>query len=235
MPSKATVVGAAVAAGAMALPGEARSQEWLPQAPAEALPQPSPGVQPAQEERTPPGPRDYAFELGGQVSYVSAPIRGGTNPFGAGFGARAGFVFGRGFYLGARVANFLGGSNVDVSYRALLFGAEAGYGFGFPLFGAARLTFRPQAGIGNAAIYYTDPSLRADVVTSASGTTASTSDTLTVNALYVEPGLAVLVSSGAHFVSIKSTVLLIPSITYGGADATNWTSYGVEAQLGFVF
>jgi len=227
---------AALAAGAMMVwTPAAQSQEWLPQAPAEAPPEPSPVAPPAHEEQTPPAPRDYAFELGAQVSYVSAPIRGGTNPFGAGFGARAGFAFGGGYYLGARVTDFLGGNDVDVSYRALLVGAEAGYGFAFPLFGTARLTFRPQAGIGNAAIYYTDPSLRADVVTSASGATTSSSDTLTVNALYVEPGLAVLVFSGTHLVSIKSTALLIPSITYGGAEATSWISYGIEAQLGFVF
>jgi hypothetical protein len=189
----------------------------------------------AQESAASPSVADVAVELGAQVAYVSAPIRGGTNPFGPGLGARLGIVIGRGLYLGGRITDFLGGSDVDVSYRALLVGAEAGYGLRLPLGGGASLTLRPQAGVGNAAIYYKDPSLRADVVTSASGSTASQSDTLTVNALYVEPGLAAMLASGAHFALLKSTALVIPSIAYGGAGSTTWIAYGIEGQVGFLF
>jgi hypothetical protein len=193
------------------------------------------GVARSQDQPGPPATRDFALEVGGQVAYVSAPIRGGTNPFGAGFGARLGIVVAGGLYLGARVTDFLGGSDVDVSYRALLYGVEGGYGVRVPVLGSGVFTLRPQVGIGNAAIYYTDPSLRADVVTSASGSAASESDTLTVNALYVEPALAAMLASDSHFALVKSSALVVPSIAYGGADATTWITYGVEGQVGFLF
>jgi hypothetical protein len=186
------------------------------------------------QESAVPVAKDVSIEVGGQVTYLSPPIRGGTNPFGLGFGGRIGLTLSGGFYLGARVTDYLGGRDVDVSYRSLLVGAETGYGWRIPLSGTASLVLRPQIGLGNASIYYVDPSLRADVVTSASSA-SSGSDTLTVNSVYVEPGLAAVVSSAGHFASVKSTALVIPSITYGGAEPTNWVCYGVEAQLGFVF
>jgi hypothetical protein len=213
---------------------DARSQEQPAQAAIER-PGANADAPPAREEPgSQPADKGYAVELGGQVTYVSTPIRGATDPFGAGFGGRIGVVVGA-LYFGARVTDFLGGRDVDVSYRALLLGAEVGYGLRFPFPGTASFVLRPQMGAGNAAIYYTDPALSADVVTSASGRTTSSSDTLTVNALYIEPGLAAILASGSHFVSVRTSALVIPSITYGGADATNWVSYGIEGQLGFVF
>ena len=67
------------------------------------------------------------------------------------------------------VLDFLGSKDVDVSYRALLYGFEVGYGLRLPAFGSAFWLLRPRFGVGDAAVYYTDPSLAADVVTSASG------------------------------------------------------------------
>jgi len=93
---------------------------------------------------------------------------------------------------------------------------------------------RPRVGVGNAAIYYTDPSLAVDVVTSASGS-SSTSDTLTVNNVFLEPGMTLELASEGHFVAIDRSVLVLPGIAYGGADATTWMSYGVQVQLGVRF
>jgi hypothetical protein len=74
----------------------------------------------------------------------------------------------------------------------------------------------------------------ADVVTSASGS-SSASDTLTVNNVYLQPGLTVQLASSAHFVAIDGSMLVLPGIVYGGAGATTWISYGAQVQLGFHF
>jgi hypothetical protein len=174
-------------------------------------------------------------ELAGEAAYVTAPIRGGTNPFGAGFGVRAGLVWGGGWYIGAAFAFFLGGKDVDVSYRALFYGLDFGYGFRFRAFGGSSLTLRPRVGVGDAAVYYTDPSLAADVVTSASGGTSAASDTLTVNNLYLQPALTAMLDAGGHFMAADASMIVLPGIAYGGADATTWLSYGLQGELGFRF
>jgi len=181
-----------------------------------------------------PTPKSYEVELGGRAGYASAPIRGGPNPFGAGFGGRFGVAF-SGVYIGATLVDFLGASDVDVSYRALLYGVEAGYGVRFRAFGNTALTLRPLIGVGNAVIYYTDPSQKVDVVTSASGSSSSGSDTISVNNIYVQPSFAVMLSSDGHFAALAANALVLPNITYGGADPTTWISFGLEAQLGFQF
>ena len=204
--------------------------EAQPEPPA-AGPAPEP-IREAQPTATPGSGLDV--ELAAQASYVSPPIRGAANPFGAGFGGRVGLVY-SGFYLGASVLDFLGDRDVDVSYRAILYGVELGYGLRFPVLSEAIFTLRPQIGVGDAAVYYTDPALAADVVTSASGSSASASDTLTVNDLYVQPALLGMLSSGGHFVALEASALVIPGIQYGGADATTWVSASGQLQLGFVF
>lgn len=187
---------------------------------------------PAQAEAVDAQPQTVEVELGAQAGYVAPPIRGGTNPFGAGFGGRLGLVY-SGLYVGASVVDFLGGSDVDVSYRALLYGLEVGYGLRIPAFGETTFTVRPQLGVGNAAVYYTDPALAADVVTSASS--GSSSDTRTVNNVYVQPALLGMLSAAGHFVALEASALVVPGIQYGGADATTWVSASGQLQLGFVF
>jgi hypothetical protein len=175
-----------------------------------------------------------AFELGAKASYASAPIRGGTTPFGAGFGGRLGFSV-SGLYLGISVINYLGGSDLDISNHAILFGGELGYGFRAPLGGGTTLTIRPQVGLGNAAISHTDPSTaKVDVITSASGRSSSSSDTTTIDNLYVEPALVMMVSAKGHFAALTGGLLVIPRIAYGG-EAETWMSYGLTGQVGFVF
>jgi hypothetical protein len=209
-----------------------RAQDWEAH-PEDTAPPPTP--EPVAETALPAtsgGGLDV--ELAAQASYVTPPIRGGANPFGAGFGGRVGLVY-SGFYVGASVLDFLGGSNVDVSYRAVLYGLEVGYGLRFPAFGGGSFTLRPQVGLGDAVVYYTDPTLAADVVTSASGSSSASADTLTVNNVYVEPALLAMLSSGGHFVAARAGALVIPGIQYGGADATTWVCTSGQLQLGFVF
>jgi hypothetical protein len=184
---------------------------------------------------SPPGgdAKTVEVEVAGEAAYVTPPIRGGATPFGAGFGARIGLDF-SGFYIGATLLDFLGAKDVDVSYHALLYGAEFGYGFRAAAFGGTLWVVRPRLGVGNAAVFYTDPRLAVDVVTSASGS-SSGSDTLTVNNLFVEPGVTLQLASGAHLVAIDGSMLVLPGIAYGGADATTWLSYSAQLQLGFRF
>jgi hypothetical protein len=98
---------------------------------------------------------------------------------------------------------------------------------------------RPRLGIGDAAIYYTDPTLpiHVDVVTTASGgsSTSTSSDTLIVNNVFLQPAVTLELASGGHFVAIDGNMLVLPGIAYSGADATTWISYGVEFQVGLRF
>ncbi len=236
-------LGGALGLGATALLvtsafGEAHAQEGEPQASEGPRPEPTP------ETVSPPAPHgelapsasdsnNLGVEVAGEVTYVTPPIRGGATPFGVGLGARAGLAI-SGFYVGVSVIDFFGAKDVDVSYRALLYGLEVGYGARTAAFGSASWVLRPRLGIGNAAVSYTDPSLAADVVTSASGT-SSASDTLTVNNVYLQPGVTLELASGAHFAAIDGSMLVLPGITYGGADTTTWISYGAQVQLGFCF
>jgi hypothetical protein len=176
-------------------------------------------------------------ELGGQASYLTGPIRGGTSPFGAGFGARVGADI-AGFYVGIGALYYLGGSDVTLSDRALLYGFDLGYGFRLHPFTGATFTLRPLVGLGDAAVSHTDPSLaKVDVVTTASGrSSSSTSDTITVNNVYLRPGITAMLSSSTIYVAITGNVLVVPGISYGGSsEPTTWFSYGLQGELGFRF
>ena len=94
---------------------------------------------------------------------------------------------------------------------------------------------RPRFGVGDAAVYYTDPSLAADVVTSASGRSSSGSDTLTVHNVFVQPGVTIELSASACLLALEGSMLVLPGIAYGGADPTTWISYGAQLQAGFRF
>ena len=219
--------------------GEACAQEGEPQASEGPRPEPTPEAvsPPAPQGELAPSASDsknnVGVEVAGEATYVTPPIRGGATPFGAGLGARAGLDI-SGFYVGVSVLDFFGAKDVDVSYRALLYGVEVGYGVRIPAFASASWVLRPRLGAGNAAVDYTDPSLAADVVTSASGTSAA-SDTLTVNNVYLQPGVTLELASGGHFAAIDGSMLVLPGIAYGGADRTTWISYGGQLQLGFCF
>lgn len=229
---------ASATALALTLTVPARSQDWDPYPPQQQA-APPPAAGPAEAPSQAPAPigtgSTVDFEIAAVAQYMSAPIRGGTNPFGAGFGGRLGFLF-KSVYFGAAVVDYLGGNDVDVSYRALLYGAELGYDLRLASFGATSLRLRPVVGLGVASVYYTDPALAADVVTSASGgSSGGGSDTLTVNALYLQPTVLAMLAGAHNFLALGASMLDIPNITYGGAAAAEWRSYAAHLQLGLVF
>jgi hypothetical protein len=234
----------AIAVAILASPRSARGE-----GDGEAAPAPDPvlAVETARRSR---------FELAGVAGYVSPPIRGGTTPFGAGFGGRVGLALPH-LYLGARLTGFLGGTDIDVTERSILYGGEAGYSVRLATSGDAYFVLRPQIGFGGASIIRTDPSLLAtststpsvgrsgrtrpnvDVVSAASvssggggGGASGTSDTTTANGLYVEPAFSAMWVSGSTFVGLLGSVLVLPSITYGGTEPSTWLAYGLAAQVG---
>jgi hypothetical protein len=178
-------------------------------------------------------PTPYLFEAAGRSGYASAPIRGGVNPFGAGFGARAGFTFG-GFYVGGSVMDFLGGSDGSASDTALLFGLDVGWNARIGQY----LTLRPRLGLGDAILTHTEPRAGGvDVVTTASGSSSFGGGTVAtqVKNVYVEPGFTLLVGYGRFFLGGDVGAFVVPGILYGPAPAqqTTWLSYSLTAQLGF--
>ena len=181
--------------------------------------------------------KDFSFELSGGAGYMGAPIHGATTPFGAGFGGRFGLVA-HDFYVGLRVINYLGGTDVTLSDRSLLYGAVVGYGFRTSI-ADVQLIARPEIGLGNAAVSHTDPAnAKVDVVTSASGSSSSSSSdgTVTVNSFYVEPALTLMASGKVVFVAINGSMLVLPSISYGGeSQSAMWLSYGARGEIGLRF
>jgi hypothetical protein len=182
-------------------------------------------------------PRDtwktVSFELAAHTEYTTVPIHGGTNPFGVGFGGRFGVVVSD-LYLGATIVDYLGGSDVTLSDRSLLYGGVVGYGLRTSLAGV-HLIARPELGVGDAAVSHTDPSkVTADVVSSASS--SSSSDTTTVNSLYLQPALTLMAAGETVFVDVNGSMLVLPSISYGGSSQpATWISYGVRGELGLRF
>jgi hypothetical protein len=163
-------------------------------------------------------------------------------------------------YFGARVTGFLGGTDIDVTDRSLLYGAELGYGPRIHIVDGTYLVLRAQLGAGGASIFHTDPSSvsasssasprvsrggrtrpNVDVISAASvssgggGTGGAASDTTTVTSFYVEPGVSAAVTSGIGFVGAVGSLLVLPGIRYGGADPSTWVSYGITAQAGLSF
>jgi hypothetical protein len=188
------------------------------------------------------------FELGGAFAYTTPPIRGGTSPFGTGFGGRAGLAFASGVYIGLSVIDYLGSKDVDVTDTALLYGLDLGYGFRLADTSEGRLTLRPQIGAGGLTVFRTDPSLtassasatgsgrqRVDVVSSASGGGGGRSNVTTVDAFYVQPAITLMYATGPFFLAVEPHVLVVPGITYSGAAPSTWLSYGLQAQAGLRF
>lgn len=177
------------------------------------------------------------WELAADTRYVSPPIRGGTTPFGAGFGGHTGISI-PSFYIGARVQYFLGATDIDISNEALVYGLDLGYGFHLARLGGVTLTLRPLIGVGGLRIYHTDPSTLknapVDVVTTASGRSSSRmpSATITVDNLYVEPSLQLTLQSGLLFVSVGGSTMVIPSIGYGGQAPMTWVTWGMQGSIG---
>jgi hypothetical protein len=177
----------------------------------------------------------YLFEAALRSGYVTPPIRGGVNPFGAGVGARLGFDVWR-LYLGASFMSYLGGSDGGATDTSLLAGVALGYNGRI----GQHVTLRPEVGVGDTILSHTEPATAttADVVTSASGSSSGGGTggvTTTVKNVYVTPALTLLVSYGRFFLALDGGLLVVPGILYGPAPAeeTTWLSYTLHGQVGF--
>jgi hypothetical protein len=216
-----------------------------------------PEVEPPPDVVVAPAVRMYLFEAAATAGYATVPIRGGVNPFGAGFGGRLGLNLSH-LYLGVSVTDYLGGSDNQATDRALLLGGEVGYSGTL----GRHLILRPLLGVGDTFLFHREPGGGGaaltpgaaasggapDVVTSASGVTTPTgggggggggtgasSDTTTVKNIYVAPKLVALLGYEHFFASASFGALIVPGILYGPspAETTTWISYTFEAQLGF--
>ena len=186
----------------------------------------------------PSTPSPIRLELVAVADYLSAPISGGTNPFGLGFGGRFGLTV-HGFYTGFTIVDYLGGSDVALSDQSLLVGGEVGYGLVLHDFTRAHasLVLRPILGVGYVSVSHTNPSIvqnaKPDVVTTASGRTVSggkPSPTVTVNNIYLRPKLASILTHRWQFVALEGDGLFVPGISYGGADPSLWISMGQSSK-----
>jgi hypothetical protein len=195
------------------------------------------------------------WELAGKAAYSAPPVRGGTSPFGAGFGGRLGFSI-AGVYLGASVVDYMGATDIDAWAHGVLYGGEIGYGLRSSDVGGVTFVIRPQVGVGGLTVFHTTPitssssttsrtvrtRANVDVITTASGGTssgssgsASNTTTTSLSNVYLQPGVTFLVSSKSTFAGVNANVLLIPGVTYGDNAPTTWMSYGLEGQLGVRF
>ena len=94
---------------------------------------------------------------------------------------------------------------------------------------------------GALRISHTDPSTRTttkvDVVTTASGRSSTTggvsSDTVTLDNVFVQPRLVLLVQSGSGFVSLAGGAMIVPGVDYGAGLAMTWIPYGADLGFGF--
>ncbi len=177
--------------------------------------------------------RGYEIELGAKAGFLSAPTPGYVSPFGLGFGGRLGASF-SGVYVGVSVVDFLGGSDGSIAESAILYGGEIGYGFRIHDVGGGSFTIRPQVGVGVVAIQRTDSS-KVDVITTASGRSATSGQTTTVSNLYVEPGLTFMYSNGGHYFALNAGATVVPGLSYDANGAQTWITYGGRAEVGFRF
>jgi hypothetical protein len=202
-----------------------------------------------------PAAHETEWEMAAKASLLTPPVRGGTTPFGAGFGGRIGVTLAD-VYVGISAVDYLGATDVDTWSHGVLYGAEAGYGFRSRTRGGISFILRPQLGAGGVTIFRTEPSAASaatstkartravvDVITTASGGTsgsgssgsASATTTTSVSNVYLQPGLTLLLRSETVFAGANVSALVIPGLTYGENDATTWVSYGFEGQLGLRF
>jgi hypothetical protein len=187
-------------------------------------------------------------EVAGQVGLGTDPlINGGPNPLGFGSGGRAGVVL-HGLYGGIAVTYYAGasgggtfsegariipvGNSYSSSDHALMYGIEVGYGF--RIFGV--LTIRPQVGLGNFTLFYT----QTDHINPFVQATFSPTQSGSINNLYVEPGVTALVSLGMWLVGVGASVLVLPTFaepyaSYSGEAPPTDTAFTTHVQVGVRF
>jgi hypothetical protein len=113
-------------------------------------------------------------------------------------------------YGGVKIVDYLGGSSGGISYHALQYGVDVGYGFSIPL-----LTIRPQVGIGS--IGFTG---------SADGISETNSS------IYIEPGVVGLIGLGLLYVGADVNYMLIPSFPEGAGSTKFEGALTIHGQIG---
>jgi hypothetical protein len=157
-----------------------------------------------------------AWEVAGAASYVSPPVRGAANPFGAGFVGRVGRSFGP-IYLGATGAGYSGGTDVDLHTHSAMFGGEAGFSLQRRLTGDVQLIVRPGVGVGATLLVYTVPST---TVVPASGPNPASRPTVDI------------VTSATHRTSAPRPSTSTSTGTGTGSSSTTTGSSGTTADAG---
>jgi hypothetical protein len=98
------------------------------------------GIAPEKQE-------EHPWSVLGKGGYLSPPIRGGTTPFGAGFGGAFGFTVSH-IYIAASMIYFLGGTDVAISDHSLFYGLDFGYHLKLLDVGSGAFVLRPQISSG---------------------------------------------------------------------------------------
>jgi hypothetical protein len=161
------------------------------------------------------GPVDV--EVGAKIGGGGAPFSGQPNPLGFGIGGRAGVAF-TGWYGGLSLMYYVGENStvaaVTTSEHSFLYGIEAGYGLKLGL-----VTVRGLVGIGNFTVDYTGIG------------------NVSLNNLYLEPGVTALVSLGLFYFGADLNVLVLPGISDPLHPASSaWaTTLTAHAQAGVKF
>ncbi len=151
------------------------------------------------------GPVD--IEIGARVGYATSPSSCyPANPYGLGFGGRAGLSF-FGIYGGISGMYYLGSSSGNVSATALMEGFEVGYTLPIPI-----VKIRPEVGFGNA----------------------TTSGAYSASNFYLEPGVLVMIPFSILFVGADVNALILPGNSIAGVSSTD-VGLSVHGQFGFRF
>ncbi len=156
------------------------------------------------------------LEVGAIAGYGTSPDSSSpVNTLGIGLGGRAGVVLFDHLYGGVKVIDYLGGSTdvatVPVSYHALQYGLDVGYGFSVPL-----LTVRPQIGVGNIALSGSAPGV----------------GSVTAGAAYIEPGVTALVGLGLFFAGADANYMVIPAASQPDGSSKTEGAVTIHAQVG---
>jgi hypothetical protein len=156
------------------------------------------------------------LEVGAIAGYGASPDSSSpVNTLGIGLGGRAGVVLFDHLYGGVKLIDYLGGSTnvatVPVSYHALQYGLDVGYGFSIPL-----LTIRPQVGVGNVALSDSAPGV----------------GNVTAGALYIEPGVTALLGLGLLFVGADANYMILPAASQPDGSSKTEGAVTIHAQVG---
>jgi hypothetical protein len=185
------------------------------------------------------GPVD--IEIGARVGVATDPSSSlATNPYGFGFGGRAGVsIFG--IYGGISGMYYLGTSSPSQGIPAAaggantahtaMYGLEVGYTLPIPL-----VKIRPQVGIGDSLIGMSGG--LADTPGTPNGVSSSN--------LYLEPGVLVFVPIRMMFVGADVNALILPSASgltptqngpgeIAGGSGKTYASLSVHGQVGVRF